>query len=80
MSNPMKPEWASAFMQQIIDLAFEVLETFQTDDGSRAASRWRITGKNDGLLGTSADRRPISFTGTAIWARARRRKTITQLG
>jgi SnoaL-like protein len=61
-------EWACAFMQTINDLRFEVLETFQTDDGTRAASRWRITGKNNGLLGTTADQKPIPFTGTAIWA------------
>jgi hypothetical protein len=61
-------QWASNFMDKIKDLKFEVLETFQTDDGTRAASRWRITGKNNGLLGTTADQKPISFTGTAIWA------------
>ena len=61
-------EWASAFMEKINDLRFEVLETFQKEDGTRVASRWRITGKNNGLLGTPADQKPISFTGTAIWA------------
>jgi hypothetical protein len=43
-------QWASAFMEKINDLKFEVLETFQNADGSRVASRWRITGKNNGLL------------------------------
>jgi hypothetical protein len=43
-------EWASAFMEKINDLKFEVLETFQNEDGTRVASRWRITGKNNGLL------------------------------
>jgi hypothetical protein len=61
-------EWASAFIEKINDLRFEVLETFQKEDGTRVASRWRITGKNNGLLGTPADQKPISFTGTAIWA------------
>jgi steroid delta-isomerase-like uncharacterized protein len=60
--------WAAAFMEKINDLQFEVLETFQNESGSRVASRWRITGKNNGLLGTPADQRPISFTGTAFWA------------
>jgi hypothetical protein len=59
---------ASAFMEKINDLKFEVLETFQNADGSRVASRWRIAGKNNGLLGTPADQRPVSFTGTAVWA------------
>jgi hypothetical protein len=61
-------EWLSAFMEKISDLRFEVLETFQNADGSRVASRWRITEKNNGLLGTPADQRPVSFTGTAVWA------------
>ena len=61
-------EWASAFMAQINELQFEVMETFQNEDGSRVASRWRITGKNNGILGTAADQQPISFTGTAVWA------------
>ena len=58
----------SAFMGKINDLKFEVLETFQNADGSRVASRWRIAGKNNGLLGTPADQSPVSFTGTAVWA------------
>jgi ketosteroid isomerase-like protein len=61
-------EWLSAFIEKISALQFEVLETFQNADGSRVASRWRITGKNNGLLGTPADQRPVSFSGTAIWA------------
>ena len=61
-------EWASAFMAMINDLQFEVIETFQNEDGSRVASRWRIAGRNNGILGTAADQRAISFTGTAVWA------------
>jgi SnoaL-like polyketide cyclase len=61
-------EWAAQFMGRITDLEFEAVETFQNEDGSRVASRWRITGKNNGMLGTAADQRPITFTGTAVWA------------
>jgi SnoaL-like polyketide cyclase len=61
-------EWASAFMAKINDLQFEVIETFQNEDGRRVASRWRITGKNNGMLDTPPDQQPISFTGTAVWA------------
>jgi hypothetical protein len=43
-------EWAAAFMAKINDLQFEVIETFQNEDGSRVASRWRIAGKNNGIL------------------------------
>ena len=61
-------EWAAQFMGKITDLEFEAVETFQNEDGSRVASRWRITGKNNGMLGTAADQRPITLTGTAVWA------------
>lgn len=60
--------WAWQFLEKINDFQFEVIETFQNEDGSRVASRWRVTGKNNGILGTAADQRPISFTGTAVWA------------
>jgi hypothetical protein len=28
---------------------------------------WHVTGKNNGILGTSPDQKPIVFTGMAIW-------------
>jgi SnoaL-like domain len=43
-------EWTAAFMAKINDLQFEVIETFQNENGSRVASRWRIAGKNNGIL------------------------------
>src|SRR5882724_6828031 len=61
-------EWVKQFLEKVADLDFEVLETFQNEDGSRVASRWRVTGKNNGVLGTPADQQPIYFTGTAVWA------------
>ena len=60
--------WIADFLDQVADLRLEVLESFQNADGSRVASRWRITGKNNGVLGTPADQREIDFTGTAVWA------------
>jgi hypothetical protein len=59
--------WAWSFLEKINDLEFDVLETFQNEDGSRVASLWRVRGKNNGMLGTAPDQRPIAFTGTAIW-------------
>jgi limonene-1,2-epoxide hydrolase len=56
------------FLSKINDLDFEVLETFQNDDGSRVASLWRVTGKNNGMMGMVPDQQPISLTGTAIWS------------
>jgi hypothetical protein len=32
------------------------------------ASRWRLTGKNNGFAGTPPDRQEISMTGTAVLA------------
>jgi limonene-1,2-epoxide hydrolase len=60
--------WAWDFLSKINDLDFEVLETFQNEDGSRVASLWRVTGKNNGMMGTVPDQQPISLTGTAIWS------------
>ncbi|GAA5165900.1 hypothetical protein GCM10023214_37650 [Amycolatopsis dongchuanensis] len=59
--------WIAAFLAQVHDFELEVLETFQNHDGSRVASRWRVHGRNNGVLGTEPDGRPISFTGTAVW-------------
>jgi predicted ester cyclase len=60
--------WVKQFLAKITDFHFETIETFQNADGSRVASRWKVTGRNNGVLGTEPDQQPISFTGTAIWA------------
>ncbi len=60
--------WAWDFLSKINDFDFEVIETFQNEDGSRVASLWRLTGKNNGMMGTVPDQQPISVTGTAIWS------------
>jgi predicted ester cyclase len=59
--------WAKQFNQLITGLRFDVIETFQNADGSRVASRWRVSGRNNGMFGLPPDQRAISFTGTAIW-------------
>ena len=60
--------WARDFLGKINDFHFEVIETFQNQDGSRVASLWRVTGRNNGMMGTDANQKPISLTGTAIWS------------
>jgi hypothetical protein len=60
--------WVLQFRKKIIDLEFEIIETFQNEEGSRVASRWRVTGKNNGLLGTAPNHEPISMAGTAVFA------------
>src|SRR5262245_31042969 len=60
-------EWVGQFLERIADLEFEVVETFQNEDGSRVASRWRVTGRNNGLMGTEPNGAPFEMCGTAIW-------------
>lgn len=60
--------WVKQFQQKILDLQFESIETFQNEDGSRVASRWRVTGRNNGFLGTPPQREPIAMQGTAVFA------------
>jgi SnoaL-like domain len=61
-------KWVLDFQAKIIDLDFEVIESFQNEDGSRVATRWRVTGKNNGVLGTDPGHEPILMLGTAIFA------------
>jgi steroid delta-isomerase-like uncharacterized protein len=61
-------QWVAGFVAKVNDLHLEVVESFQNDDGSRVASRWLLTGKNNGMLGTEPDQKDIAMTGTAVWA------------
>lgn len=49
------------------DFQLHIVETFQNHDGSRVASRWRVTGRNCGLIGTQSNGASIEMTGTAVW-------------
>jgi ketosteroid isomerase-like protein len=60
--------WVAGFLVTVNDLHLEVIESFQNADGSRVASRWLLTGKNNGFLGTQPDQQDIAMTGTAVWA------------
>lgn len=51
----------------VTNLAFHIVETFQNEKGDRVASRWRITGQNNELIGTDPDGAALEITGTAIW-------------
>jgi steroid delta-isomerase-like uncharacterized protein len=61
-------KWIEGFFTKINDVHLEVLESFQNADGSRVASRWLLTGKNNGFAGTTPDQQEIKMTGTAVWA------------
>jgi len=60
--------WVAGFQATIADLKWETIETFSNVDGSRVASRFRVTGRNNGMFGLPADGKPVGFTGNAILA------------
>lgn len=60
--------WIERFLAVVDDLHLEVLESFQNAEGSRVTSRWLLTGRNNGIFGTPADKQDIEMTGTAVWA------------
>ena len=60
--------WVGDFQSKITDLNMETIETFANATGSRVSSRFRITGRNNGMFGLPADGKPIAFTGNAILA------------
>ncbi|HEX7826130.1 MAG TPA: nuclear transport factor 2 family protein [Mycobacterium sp.] len=60
--------WIAAFLDAVQDLHLEVTESFQNAAGTRVASRWLLTGRNNGILGTAPDQREVHVTGTAVWA------------
>jgi steroid delta-isomerase-like uncharacterized protein len=60
--------WIAGFLAKVDDLHLEVAESFQNEDGSRVTSRWVLTGRNNGILGTAPDQQNIAMTGTAVWA------------
>jgi steroid delta-isomerase-like uncharacterized protein len=60
--------WVREFLNKINDFHFEVIESFQNDSGSRVASLWLVTGKNNGMFGTKPNQKSFSLTGTAVWS------------
>jgi len=60
--------WVARFQSTIAELKWETIETFSNSDGSRVASRFRVTGRNNGMFGLPADGKPVAFTGNAILA------------
>jgi hypothetical protein len=61
-------QWVIGFQSQVRDLEFEVLDIFQSEDGTRVATRWQLTGRNNGFLATEADGTPFTMVGNAIIA------------
>ncbi len=59
--------WVIEFQSKVIDMDFHIVESFQNHDGSRVASRWRVTGRNNGIMGTEPNGAPIEMVGTAVF-------------
>ncbi len=59
--------WVKDFQARVHDFEFNVVETFQSQDGSRVASRWRVTGRNNGFMGTEPNDAPFEMYGMAVW-------------
>ena len=47
------------FQARVHNFEFHVVETFQNQEGSRVVSRWWVTGRNNGLMGTEPTMRPL---------------------
>ena len=60
-------EWIKNFQSKIADLRMSNRDIFPSADGKRVVTRWVANGRNRGMFGTTADERPIEFTGIAIW-------------
>ena len=65
--RPVFKQWVSGFLASINDFSFEIIEIFQNQTGDRVTARWRVTGKNNGFMGTEACQSPIDMTGTAVF-------------
>jgi hypothetical protein len=61
-------QWIIEFQEKVRDLEFEILDIFHSEEGTRVATRWRVTGRNNGFLGTEADGTPFTMFGNAILA------------
>ncbi|MBU9246931.1 ester cyclase [Burkholderia multivorans] len=59
--------WVREFQSKVHNFEFHVVESFQNATGTRVASRWRVTGRNNGLMGTEPNGAPFEMTGTAVW-------------
>jgi steroid delta-isomerase-like uncharacterized protein len=60
-------KWVAEFLGKINDFHLHIVETFQNEKGDRVASRWRVTGRNNGFADTEPSQAPIEMTGTAVW-------------
>ena len=67
-SRPAFKGWVVAFLATIGELQFDVLESFESADGTRVASIFRLTGTNNGVMGTEPTGEPVEMSGIAVWS------------
>ncbi len=65
-SRAVFKEWVAGFLASINDFNFEVVEMFQNESGDRVVTRWLVTGKNNGFMGSAPCQSPIRMTGIAV--------------
>lgn len=59
--------WVGEFQKQLLDAKTESVAIFYNEKENKVVSRWKCSGRNNGLFGLKPDNRFISFTGIAIW-------------
>lgn len=59
-------DWMAGFLASINDFNFEIVEMFQNESGDRVVSRWVVTGRNNGFMGSVPCQSPIRMTGIAV--------------
>jgi hypothetical protein len=59
--------WVKDFQSRVHNFEFHIIETFQNQEGSRVASRWRVIGRNNGLMSTEPNDVPFEMFGTTVW-------------
>lgn len=60
-------QWVAGFLKTIHESNLETLDIFESKDGTRVVSRWRLTGFHNGMFGLEPNHKPIDMTGIAIW-------------
>jgi predicted ester cyclase len=60
-------EFVRAFGRRLGDARLTPEDTFANVDGTKVVTRWRATGKNNGMFGLPPNGEPVEFTGISIW-------------
>lgn len=59
--------WVKGFQKLLLEAKTESIDIFFNETENKVVSRWKCSGKNNGLFGLQPDNRFVSFTGIAIW-------------